>query len=298
MGIAPSSPEKVVTVHSADGDEWHSMGLTLVFPTLPMSVTLPTLLALDFDGVICDGLQEYFQSTQRAYQQIWTDAASTDLDNQAEAFYRLRPVIESGWEMPLLLRALVLGIEPEDIQHNWPAIAKELQEQEGIGKAQLGPALDQVRDNWIHQNLDQWLGLHRFYPGILEQLKHWLASSNPQFLYIVTTKEGRFVKQLLQGQGVNFPADHIIGKEIKQPKFATLRQLLEKHQITGDRLWFVEDLLKTLTSVAQQPELVQAQLFLADWGYNTPEIRASLQGQNRFRLLSPAQFTEDFEQWI
>jgi phosphoglycolate phosphatase-like HAD superfamily hydrolase len=274
------------------------METALVFSALSMSVTLPTLLALDFDGVICDGLREYFQSTQRAYQQIWTDGTSANLNKYAEAFYQLRPVIESGWEMPLLLRALVLGINPDRIQQSWLAIAKELQEQERVGKAELGPALDHVRDDWIHHNLDQWLGLHRFYPGILDQLKTWLTNDNPQFLYIVTTKEGRFVKQLLHSQGVNFPAAHIIGKEIQQPKYQTLQQLLDKHQVAGDRLWFVEDLLKTLKSVAQQPGLESIQLFLADWGYNTPETRASIECQNHFQRLSLAQFTADFEQWI
>jgi len=263
-----------------------------------MFANRPTLLALDFDGVICDGLLEYFQSTKRAYQTLWPDTSPIALDAQADAFYQLRPVIESGWEMPLLLRALVLGIDQTNIQHHWTAIAKELQTQEGINKAQLGPALDQVRDHWIQQNLDQWLGLHRFYPGILDQLKQWLTIENPPFLYIVTTKEGRFVRQLLHSHGVNFSEDCIIGKEIQQPKFKTLIQLLEKHNIAGDRLWFVEDLLKTLTSVAQHPELEKAGLFLADWGYNTAENRASLQCQKRFQLLSLPQFAGDFEQWI
>ena len=199
---------------------------------------------------------------------------------------------------PRALRALVLGIDQIKIQQNWTAIAKELQAQEGINKSQLGPALDQVRDNWIQQNLDQWLGLHRFYPGVLGQLNNWLSAKNPSFLYIVTTKEGRFVQRLLHSHGVDFPTERIIGKEIQQPKFKTLAQLLQKHHLPGDRLWFVEDLLKTLTSVAQQPKLEQAKLFLADWGYNTAEVRASLQSQDRFHLLSLSKFTGQLEQWI
>jgi phosphoglycolate phosphatase-like HAD superfamily hydrolase len=263
-----------------------------------MSVPLPTLLALDFDGVICDGLLEYFQSTKLAYQQIWTDGSVTNLDSQADAFYQLRPVIESGWEMPLLLRALVLDIDRTKIQQNWTAIAKELQTQEGVNKAKLGTALDQIRDHWIQHNLDQWLALHRFYPGVLGQLNTWLIAKDSPFLYIVTTKEGRFVQRLLHSHGIDFPADQIIGKEIQQPKFKTLTQLLQKHHCPGDRLWFVEDLPKTLISVAQQPELENSQLFLADWGYNTAAMRSTLQSQSRFHLLALPQFTGKFEQWI
>ena len=37
----------------------------------------PQILASDFDGVICDGLIEYFASTERAYQKIWTQEQLT-----------------------------------------------------------------------------------------------------------------------------------------------------------------------------------------------------------------------------
>ncbi|MEN9520383.1 MAG: hypothetical protein RLZZ381_2971, partial [Cyanobacteriota bacterium] len=46
---------------------------------------LPDILALDFDGVVCDGLLEYFATTKRAYQQIWS--AEVD-DSFAPIFYR------------------------------------------------------------------------------------------------------------------------------------------------------------------------------------------------------------------
>ncbi|MCY7286501.1 MAG: HAD family hydrolase, partial [Cyanobacteria bacterium CAN_BIN43] len=37
-----------------------------------MIETAPTLLALDFDGVLCNGLMEYFQTAWRVYCQIWS----------------------------------------------------------------------------------------------------------------------------------------------------------------------------------------------------------------------------------
>jgi len=67
------------------------------------------ILALDFDGVICDGLIEYFQTAWRTYCQIWKPSLPTPPAGAA-SFYQLRPVIETGWEMPVLIRALVLGI--------------------------------------------------------------------------------------------------------------------------------------------------------------------------------------------
>jgi hypothetical protein len=104
-------------------------------------------------------------------------------------------------------------------------------------------------------------------------LKHWARHRyhppNPTQLFIVTTKEGRFVKQLLQQQGIELPEERIIGKECKRPKHQTLRQLFEMFPGDATTLWFVEDRLKTLQSVQQQPDLTDVRLYLADWGYNT-----------------------------
>jgi hypothetical protein len=76
------------------------------------TMTVPTLLALDFDGVVCDGRPEYFETAWRAYVETWPPPALTPgrPDNVAAQFSTLRPLIESGWEMPLLLHALLAGV--------------------------------------------------------------------------------------------------------------------------------------------------------------------------------------------
>ena len=172
----------------------------------------PKILALDFDGVICNGLKEYFQTTLRTYQKLWKDDSQNDLEIWANSFYKLRPVIETGWEMPILLRALVLQYEQDNIESNWHNVCSEIVTKENLNKQQVMSALDGVRDHWIQTDLDNWLALHEFYPGVLEKLGKLLDSST--LLYIVTTKEGRFVKQLLKQQNLSFPEDHIFGKEV------------------------------------------------------------------------------------
>lgn len=47
---------------------------------------------------------------------------------------------------------------------------------------------------------------------------------------IITTKEGRFVKQLLARAGVAMPEGQIYGKELKRPKYETLRDLIAQQQ--------------------------------------------------------------------
>ena len=255
----------------------------------------PHILALDFDGVICDGLVEYFATTQKTYAKIWNQDTRENLDPLATSFYRLRPVIETGWEMPVLLRALVLDISEEKILNQWSEVAQDIVKAEQLNTKEIAKILDNVRDEWINTDLDSWLALHRFFPGILEKLTQIIHSATQ--LYIVTTKEGRFVSQLLYQQGIELPRASIIGKECQRPKYETLRLLRDNADRDNPRIWFVEDRLKTLKLVEQQPDLSTVQLFLADWGYNTEKERNAIADNSRIKLLSLAQFTQDFYSW-
>ncbi|PZO11293.1 MAG: haloacid dehalogenase [Leptolyngbya foveolarum] len=256
-------------------------------------MALPQLLALDFDGVICDGLIEYFQTAWRAYCLLFEPESDRPSVGLAEKFYPLRPVIETGWEMPILVRSLIAGDSSEKIIANWPQMALPYLEAAGLEKSQSVGALDGVRDKWIKADLQSWLSLHRFYPGMIDRLRELLAGDLP--LYIVSTKEGRFIKALLAQSGIDFPTERIIGKEVKRPKYETLRLLKEQHSVS--RIWFVEDRLPALTQVKQQNDLTEVQLFLADWGYNLEPDRETARQDSCIRLLSLEQIVQPFDQW-
>jgi phosphoglycolate phosphatase-like HAD superfamily hydrolase len=258
-----------------------------------MTASMPTILALDFDGVICDGLIEYFQTAWRTYCQIWSPASHIPPEDLASKFYKLRPVIETGWEMPVLIRALLLGISPENILQKWATIAQNLLEEADLIAADIGRKLDQIRDEWISTDLTNWLSLHRFYPGVVKRLQ--LLVNSPVQLVIITTKEGRFVSQLLQQQGIQMPHEWIIGKSIR-PKHQIIRELITETGVPHS-LWFVEDRLKTLQLVQQQQDLNAVKLYLADWGYNTTSEREFAHRNPRIQVLSLSQYAQDFAAW-
>lgn len=249
-------------------------------------MTLPTILALDFDGVLCNGLQEYFQTAWRAYG-ILMGADPPLPPDLAERFYPLRAVVETGWEMPLLLYGLCQGVEDEAILARWGDIVPELLETTGWTATQIMAAVDGVRDRWIATDLPSWLALHRFYPGVLD----WVQQAQAMDIYpvIISTKEGRFIAQLLQQQGLALAPEQIMGKEVKRPKGETLGQLLTNPpggSIAPASIWFIEDRYQTLEKVAAYPDLGNVALFLADWGYNTPRDRAAARHNDRVTVLS------------
>lgn len=258
------------------------------------SETLPTILALDFDGVLCDGMLEYFQSTWRSYCQIWQPTEVNPPEDLEPSFARLRPVIETGWEMPVLIRSRIQGISEREILADWQTVAQAIVQEENLNPTELVKILDQTRDRWIVEDLSGWLSLHRFYPGVVDTLKWAIAS--PIETVIITTKEGRFVKQLLQQQGVDLGATEIFGKESKRPKHQIIRELIGK-ATDEPVVWFVEDRLKTLRSVQQQPDLPGVKLYLADWGYNTEGDRHLAKETPGIELLSLSQFTSYLSNW-
>ena len=261
-----------------------------------MSVQSPQLLALDFDGVICNGLVEYFKTTCRAYCKIWAQDSQYPTEGLAASFFALRPVIETGWEMPVLLRALIIGVPEQEIWQNWPQMAQQILATEKLNQHEVAHQLDSVRDNWIKNDLENWLGLHQFYDGVITKLRSLLHNRDLQ-LYIVSTKEGRFIRQLLQQQGLELSSQAIIGKESQRPKYQTLKELIARHSVDNQHVWFVEDRLKALQAVKAQSNLEQVQLFLADWGYNTSQAQENARQDQRIRLLSLQQFHGDFSAW-
>jgi phosphoglycolate phosphatase-like HAD superfamily hydrolase len=259
----------------------------------------PDALALDFDGVICNGLREYFQISLKAYRQIWPNLLEDCPPDWEDAFSDLRPVVETGWEMPLVLRALHQGWKSEAILADWPTIRSQLVAQENLDWRAIGHQVDDLRDHWIESDLEGWLALHSFYPGVVPQLHHWLKEGLPVF--IITTKESRFVRALLAQVGITLPPNTLFGKDCQQPKAVTLRQL--KAQGFSD-LWFVEDRLATLSTIQSQPDLKSIRLFLANWGYNTEmEREAAIAAHQEsatedLHLITLAQFGASFDQWL
>ncbi len=271
-----------------------------VIISIPTVFVPPDSIALDFDGVICNGLAEYFQTAWKTYQQYWPNPIDRPETDICDGFYKLRPVIETGWEMPVLVRALLADISHDEILTNWVTVRDRLVEADAIDPPALAYALDQLRDRWIADDIDGWLALHEFYPGTIEQLQAWSVAGIDW--WIVTTKEGRFVRRLLGDRGIDLElGDRLFGKEVGRPKYQTLRELRHDRPINHRlrRIWFVEDRLKTLQAVDRESDLGDIELFFADWGYSTPRERVeSVMAKSRIRPISIDQFCGDLTEWL
>jgi phosphoglycolate phosphatase-like HAD superfamily hydrolase len=262
-------------------------------------MTIPDILALDFDGVLCDGMREYFESSRRTHRRVWPEEAAPG-DDLFPSFRALRPVIMSGWEMPVLLRAIARGVPGSAIVKEWEAVRDQLL---GAGAparedlvSRLKRTLDDVRREWIAAEPDDWLAQNVPYCG-LDELRRLVGE--PGRALVVTTKEGEFARLILDHWKVRL-AD-IQGKEAGIHKCENLRMLIADYTPANGRrptLWFVEDRLETLQHVTTHADLADVGLFLATWGYNTPETREAASHGGRVSLLELDQFRHGLGTWL
>ena len=244
------------------------------------------LLVFDFDGVLVDGMPEYWWAARRAALQL---DGGLDLPEQAPcAFAALRPLIHQGWEM-VLLAALMgqSGFDPDATASAYPAALAAGQERLGWAAPQLQAALEQVRGQALEQDPEDWLALHRFYPGVRERLRALEQEGVPW--RVLTTKGGGFAARLLAAAGLQPQA--VDGHE-RGSKPSVLLEL----RAEGRPLWFVEDRRPTLERVRATPGLEEVRCFLALWGYLGPGDTEGLEPLGIARL-GPGQFAAPLAHW-
>jgi len=222
--------------------------------------------ALDFDGVICDSAIETGISGWKAACQIWNEMPKSVPIEMVEKFRRVRPIIETGYEAILTMRMLHLGESIETIYKNHTDQFQILMQEAQVDSNDLKQLFGDIRDNWIaNENID-WIQQNPLYQGVAKKL---ISLSENNIWYVVTTKQERFVKMILDANHIELPDQRIYGLDRNLSKIQVLTKLQNEHP--KQPIQFVEDRLPTLLKVRQVPELANIQLYFATWGYNSPE---------------------------
>lgn len=244
------------------------------------------IYALDFDGVICDSAVETGIAGWKAATHFWNDMQPPLPPSVLiEQFRQARPIIETGYEAILIMRLLFRGDSVTSILRNFSAKKRRLLMQEQLDSDRLKCLFGEVRDQWIESTPEEWRAMNPLFPGVAKKLAR-LSENAPW--YIVTTKQERFVKEILAANGLAFPAEHIFGLDRRMKKEDVLIKLLERHpQLT---LHFIEDRLPALLKVLDNDLLQDVKLFFADWGYNTERDKDEAKRHPAIRVISLPEF--------
>lgn len=227
------------------------------------------IYALDFDGVICDSALEVGISGWKAALCLWNDLTTASPPQQLiDDFLQIRPLMTTGYEAILINKLLHDGETVASISQDFEAKKKTLMQHANLNIEALKKLYGITRDGWITRHRADWLDKSPLFSGMTEKLHHLTQQG---LWYIITTKQERFVQQILNAHQVQIPKAMILGLEQNISKPDILIKLLKKHP--NQTFYFVEDMLSTLLKVKNNSQLQSVKLFLASWGYNTSQDR-------------------------
>ena len=235
------------------------------------------VLALDFDGVLCDSSREVFVVAVDTFADLEPDSALVDQlashrDNaasgdgdyrDAEIYGRFRDLLPLGnraEDFGVSLRAIDESTEIGD-QAAYDAFYRSL------GQSWLDAFhrhFYECRDRLRETDLGGWLRLHLPYAGLAEALRRHKDRTRPA---VATAKDSRSVQLLLEelGLGSVFDRDLILDKETGVEKTHHLRALRDRTGAKFSDITFVDDKVNHLVRVAE----LGVRPVLAGWGFNS-----------------------------
>ncbi|KAI3426337.1 hypothetical protein D9Q98_008710 [Chlorella vulgaris] len=255
-------------------------------------------MCLDFDGVLCDSEREVSTSGLEACQQYWPHLfGSLDGGERQRILASLRavrPRLIKGFEVLAMARLLLEDKSNEQlILADWEPLLEATLRRWGEDAAALAAAFEAHRSQQMSRNSERWLSLNPLYPGVAAAL-----ADSPYPFYIASSKAARRLVPLLSsclGMEVDEQSPRLFASLIppNEMKIDALRTIMKRPVAAGATLHFVDDRFETLHAiVTQAPDLSRWKLYLADWGYNTPEERQAAAQLPGVRLLALPEFCE------
>ncbi len=235
------------------------------------------LFLFDFDGVIVDGMDEYWHSALLAYEKFLNSPEiyfDQNLYKQVpNIFVETRPWVKYGWEMLIIVHEIIKKDNPLNNNNKTDFLDKYHQNCEKVlldnswVPGELQKCLDKSREYQINKDFNKWVDLHKpFYEVIefIEKLKQRKISTG-----IITTKGKSFAEKILKKLHI-FP-ELIFGYE-SGTKVDIVSELTNDYKIIG----FIEDRKKTLINIKQNSYITHIPCYLAEWGYLKNTDRTNL----------------------
>jgi phosphoglycolate phosphatase-like HAD superfamily hydrolase len=226
------------------------------------------VLALDFDGVICDSAREAFRVAVETFASEWPEHALPARAAQDAALYarflEAMPLGNRAEDYAVVLAALARGAPLPD-QAAYDAFRASLPAER---LRAFHRAFYRVRAAWAERDPDGWLAEMQAYPGLPALLRRRAGEAR---LGIATAKDRASVRRLLASYGIAdlFADDFVLDKEAGEKKRDHVVELAARAGCPPAAVTFVDDKVNHLEDVAP----LGARCVLASWGYNGPRER-------------------------
>ncbi len=238
------------------------------------------IFLFDFDGVIVDGMPEYWHSSLLACEK-YLNSPYISVDQKLyekvpNTFKEIRPWVKYGWEMVLIVHEIIKTENPiktfnkDDFINNYHQNCQKILKDNSWIAEDLQKILDKSRKYQINKDFKSWVNLHNPFFEVIDFMKE--LRNKEIKTGIITTKGEIFAEKILKELNI-FP-EFIFGYES-----GTKLKIAERLAQTYDILGFIEDRKKTLIDIKQNSETAHIQCFLADWGYLKESDRYNLSSE-------------------
>jgi len=244
-------------------------------------------LALDFDGVVADSINECLATALVSFSRF--QGGDRDLPELGSlplalntAFRHMRPLIRRGEDYVFLIQAF----EEKVVLESQQQFDSYLEANEGR-RDSYRQLFYSERARLQEEDIESWLDLNPLYPGMADFLRGFW---DPASAFVVTTKDMASVQLVFSRYDIAIPDDNLFQATRSYRKPAILNQIITEHQIENEQLHFVDDHAATVLEVTRDS---RATCYCAAWGYNTPEQLDTLQEMG-VQALSLEEFFEKY----
>lgn len=244
------------------------------------------ILALDFDGVLCDSAIECLINSYNSFNVIEESSIKKVYGlgeiatGEVKAFMTFRPLARVAKEYCLLWHMIKenQAIDPgKNINKQAKIPADKLEKFNSIFYTQ--------RKEWMEKDIKAWLGHNPLYNGMRETL---LKISDRENVFIVSSKDRSAIKAIMEYNELPVDEDKILGSDSGMDKDAVFHKLKEAYSISFSAITFLDDNVNNLL----QAKDMGISVFFASWGYsmNTDKNRIN-------EMCIPMVALENFGAW-
>jgi phosphoglycolate phosphatase-like HAD superfamily hydrolase len=223
-------------------------------------------LLWDFDGVICDSLDECLLTSYNAFLQYKKGKSGfiRDLGDIPEGirdfYYHARQYVRRPGEYLILYEALEAEKRLDDYIQFRKLLSEYILSIQGY-EQDFFTARERIRKD----SLSDWLGLHHEYPWVNDK---WEKLKEAFEFYIVSNKDKVSISLILKHIGLNISEENIFGKEFSIEKTAIVEHIVSRGRFRTEEIYFIDDHYSHLMDLAK----LGIRLFFATWGYGNAEV--------------------------
>lgn len=219
-------------------------------------MSLEKIIILDFDGVICNSIDECLLTSYNTYFSKNHKSLNYVPNENRNFFYKHRHFVRPAREFALIHKAFDQSISNLNLDKFNTMLKTEISLLENFERDFF------AERNMLKQDKEHWLSLHKLYP----EMKIFLEETDQKF-FILTTKDSESVTMLSDYFNFTSRILGIYSKEISNNKkeIFDVFFLDNKFDLESSEIIFVDDNEWHLNDVESFP----IKLYFAKWGYSS-----------------------------